>query len=406
MSSIQKITFKNKNGFELSALLEVPLNHQPKAYALFAHCFTCSKNLNAVRQVVKALTRHGFAVLSFDFTGLGQSDGVFADTNFSSNIDDLIAAAGFLEKQYEAPKLLVGHSLGGAAVLFASDLLSSVQAVATVGAPSSPHHVQHLFEKNLEEIEENGVANVSIGGRPFTIKKQFIDDINNTKLADKLGRFKKPLLVLHSPQDDTVGIDNAKEIYEQAKHPKSFISLDGADHLLTDKADAAYVGSVIASWADRYLTIPEKEQPKLLKEVLVRIENQEYTTEITNGKHMILADEPSSLGGNDLGQSPYDLLLASLGSCTAITLRMYANRKKWNLEEINIHLSHSREHSADGEATVDEKEGQIDKIERLIELKGNLDEKQRTRLLEIANKCPVHKTLHSLTEIDTQLISN
>ncbi len=403
MSSIQKITFKNKNGFELSALLEVPLNQQPKAYALFAHCFTCNKNFNAVKQVVKALTRDGFAVLSFDFTGLGQSDGDFSDTNFSSNVDDLIAAAEFLEEQFKAPKLLVGHSLGGAAVLVASDLISSVQAVATIGAPSSPNHVQNLFETNLQEIEKAGIAKVSIGGRPFTIKKQFLDDINSAKLAERLSHFKKPLLVLHSPQDSTVSIENAKEIYEFAKHPKSFISLDGADHLLTNKADATYVGSVIASWADRYLTIPEKEEPKLLKEVLVRIENEEYTTEITNGKHTIVADEPANLGGSDLGQTPYDLLLASLGSCTAITLRMYANRKKWPLEEVKVHLSHSREHSVDGKATAEKKE-QIDKIERLIELKGNLDKTQRARLLEIADKCPVHNTLHSPTEIKTELI--
>jgi putative redox protein len=396
--SSHKISFQNKSGYQLAARLELPIDQKAHAYVIFAHCFTCNKNLNAVRNISRALTQNGFGVLRFDFSGLGESEGDFADTNFSSNVDDLIAAAAYLEKEYEAPKLLVGHSLGGAAVLFAAGELPSVEAVATIGAPSSPIHVKHLFQSSLEEIESNQYAEVNIGGRPFRIKKQFVDDLYAQNMADRVKALRKPVLILHSPQDTTVGINNAAEIYGAAMHPKSFVSLDGADHLLSNKADSVYAGNMIAGWATRYL--PQEEAPVIKKEkqVTAQIGAEGFTTEILAGPHSLRADEPIRVGGNDYGPTPYDLLLSSLGACTAMTLRMYADRKKWPLEEVTVHLSHSKTHANDCESC-DQSQSKIDLIEKKIRIKGDLDEKQRQRLLEIADKCPVHKTLHNEIKI-------
>lgn len=253
MNITKKITFKNEKGQTLAARLELPKNSTPRAYALFAHCFTCNKNLTAVRTIGRTLTQKNIAVLRFDFTGLGESEGDFESTNFSSNIEDLYSAASFLAENYEAPSLLIGHSLGGAAVLFASKKISSVRAIATIGAPSNPEHVSHLFKNSVEEINDSGKAIVAIGGREFTIQKHFLEDIQDKNIKHQLEDFKNSILVMHSPQDTTVGIENAAEIYKAARHPKSFVSLNGADHLLSNKKDSEYVGQIIATWADRYL---------------------------------------------------------------------------------------------------------------------------------------------------------
>lgn len=402
--AVTKIEFQNKDGYQLSARLELPIDQKPHAYAIFAHCFTCNKNLNAVRNISRALTQHGFAVLRFDFSGLGESEGEFANTNFSSNVEDLIAAAAYLEATHEAPKLIVGHSLGGAAAIFAAKALKSVEAVATIGAPASPEHVQHLFQHSLEEIANNNFAEVNIGGRPFKIKKQFVDDLNSQNMSHVLKSLRKPILILHSPQDTTVGIANAAEIYGAAMHPKSFVSLDGADHLLSEKADSVYSGNLIASWAARYIQPNDKVVLKKTKQVTVRIGEDGFTTDILAGKHYLRADEPINVGGNDFGPNPYELLLSSLGACTVMTLKMYANRKKWSLEEVVVHLSHGKNYVEDCN-TCEESGAKIDVIEKSIEIKGDLDEKQRQRLLQIADKCPVHKTLHSEVRVETVLLS-
>ena len=311
-----KLQFQNAEGFSLSARLEQPVDKQPLAYAIFAHCFTCTKNLLAVTNISRALTAQGIAVLRFDFTGLGESEGDFADTNFSSNVEDLIDAARHLTTHYEAPKLIIGHSLGGAAVLMAASKIESIEAVATVGAPSDPPHVTHLFQNSLEEIETSGEAVDSLSGRPFKIKKQFIDDLTHTDLQSRLKQLKKPLLILHSPQDETVGISNAEKIYTHAMHPKSYISLDGADHLLSAKEDSLYVGHMIASWAVRYIDLsPKTENLKTDHQVVVRNEAEHnFFSEIMANGHYIMADEPKSVGGTNLAGTPYDLLVAGLGA--------------------------------------------------------------------------------------------
>jgi len=404
MNSIN-VLFNNQSGEKLAAKLELPADSKPKAYAIFAHCFTCSKNLSAVVNISRALTMEGIGVLRFDFTGLGQSKGDFSETNFSSNIDDLIKANEFLKGEYNAPALIIGHSLGGAAVLAASHKLKNIQAVATIGAPADPVHVKHLFDKDLDEIEEKGEAQVSIGGRPFKVKKQLIDDLKKSSVKETLKELNKALLVMHSPQDAIVEVANARKIYESAMHPKSFISLDGADHLLSNKDDSMYVGKVIAAWAQRYLEFTETSDLSTDKQVVTRTGDDGYTTEIKAGYHFFLADEPESVGGKNLGPTPYDLLVAGLGACTSMTLRMYADRKKWPLEEVKVHLQHSKEHSQDCD-NCEEKGAKIDVIAREIELFGDLTDEQKTRLLEIADKCPVHKTLHSDITIESKLKSS
>lgn len=398
----QKISFTNSKGEKLAARLELPIDQKPHSYALFAHCFTCNKNLTAVRNIARALNQNGVAVVRFDFTGLGESEGDFEDTNFSSNIDDLVAAAQHMQNEYQAPKIIIGHSLGGAASVFAASKIESIEAVVTIGAPSDPSHVSHLLNSKIGEIQESGIASVSIGGRDFTVKKQFLEDIESKNMARILKELRKPLLVMHSPQDTTVGINNAAEIYQAAHHPKSFVSLDGADHLLTNKEDSVYVGNLIASWVQRYIPLPEKERLLSDHQVAVRTGEEGYTTEIKAGKHHLIADEPESVGGNNYGPTPYGMLLSSLGACTSMTLRMYADRKGWDLKEVKVHLNHNRIHSDDCEVC-ESQSAKIDQIDRIIELEGNLDDKQRKRLLQIADKCPVHKTLHNQIHVSTSL---
>ena len=402
--NIQKINFTNAEGQQLVGRLELPINQHPHNFAIFAHCFTCNKNLSAVKNITRELTSNGFGVLRFDFTGLGESEGDFENTNFSGNVDDLISASNYLKENHTAPTLLIGHSLGGAAVIFAASKIDSVKAVATIGAPSNPKHVKHLIQNSVEEIKATGKANVSIGGRPFTIKKQFLDDIETKSLPDVAQNLRKALLVMHSPQDTTVGIENAEQIYVAARHPKSFVTLDGADHLLMKKEDSIYVGSVIATWAKRYISIPKIDTISTTHQAVASLDAEDgFTTQMTVGSHTMMADEPISYGGNDFGPSPYEFVSAGLSACTAMTVQMYVKRKGWDLQNIEVHTSHTKVAKQIVE-NGEQKEIKVDTFNREIKLKGNLDDKQIQRVLQIADKCPVHKTLHSAIEVITTLV--
>ena len=399
----EKIRFENADGNALAARLDRPDGESPCAFALFAHCFTCSKDLRAAGAISRALTRHGIAVLRFDFTGLGESEGEFADTNFSSNVEDLIAAADYLSEHHEAPRILVGHSLGGAAVLQAAQRLDSVQAVSTIGAPYDPEHVTQHLQDAVEDIEEKGEARVQLAGRTFTIRKQFLDDLAATKMETTIRTLGRALLIFHSPVDQTVGANNAAKIFQAAKHPKSFVSLDDADHLLTDRSDAEYLGVVLGAWAEKYVdrSVSEPDTPD--EDVVTRTEGT-YRTAIHAGRHALVGDEPESVGGDDDGPTPYGFLLSALGSCTGMTLRMYADRKEWPLDETIVRLSHEKVHAEDCE-NCDTEQGQVDRITREIEIRGRLSDDQRERLFEIANKCPVHRTLLGDVDVRSSLRS-
>ena len=402
--NFQKINFQNKQGQTLSGRLELPADRHPHNYVLFAHCFTCNKNLLAIRNISRALTAAGFGVLRFDFTGLGESEGEFEDTNFSGNVEDLIAASDYLAENFDAPSLLVGHSLGGAAVIFAAARINSVKAVATIGAPSNPEHVQNLLKSDLSEIKEKGIAEVNVGGRNFTIKKQFLEDLQSKSLPDIAKKMRKALLILHSPQDTTVSIKNAEEIYIAAHHPKSFVSLDGADHLLSKKEDSIYAGNVIAGWASRYMPITNVKKIASKHDVTASLDQEQiFTTEMKVGDHYLTADEPESYGGNNFGPSPYELVSAGLAACTAMTIQMYARRKKWDVKNVEVHISYDKQHAIDCE-NCEADTAKIDTFTREIKFTGDMDEKQINRILQIADKCPVHKTLHSETQIITNLI--
>ena len=407
MSNSQRITFKNQRGFELSARIDLPLGRHPYPFVIFAHVFTGNKNLIAAKHISRALTLNGFGVLRFDFTGLGDSEGDFSKTNFSSNVEDLEAAADYVTEHYMAPAVIVGHSLGGIAAIFAAARIESIKAVVSIGAPSYPEHVTHLLQDKIDEIEKNGCARVQIGGRTFSIRKQFLDDLQAQEHVPIIENLGKALLVMHSPQDEIVGIKNAAEIYKLAQHPKSYVTLDGANHMLTNKDDAFYAGNVIASWVKRYIEFPKVEKLETDSQVVVRLEGDDYTTEIQAEQHSIIADEPISVGGNDFGPSPYELLNASLGACTAMTLKMYARRKKWDLQEVKVHLSYEKTKVySDHQANPDSKDGRIDRFELEIELIGDLDDEQKARLLEIANRCPVHKTISSPSVFATRLLGD
>jgi uncharacterized OsmC-like protein/fermentation-respiration switch protein FrsA (DUF1100 family) len=385
------------HGHELAARLEMPAG-TPRAYAVFAHCFTCSKDSKAAVYIGQALAARGIAVLRFDFTGLGASGGEFADSNFSSNIDDVVCVAKYLKDNYAAPQILIGHSLGGAAVLAAAQRIPEARAVATLGAPYDPRHVEHLL-RNKEELLSKGEATVDIGGRPFRIRRDFLDDLERHDPSTSIGGLGRALLILHSPQDAIVPIDNATKIFVAAKHPKSFVSLDRADHLLTNPDDAAYAAEVLAAWSSRYLQAPENEIVDGVR--VIEAGEGKFAQDIYAGRHRLRADEPVSIGGADTGPTPYDLLLASLGACTAMTLRLYANEKRLPLTRVSVVLKHGRVHAADC-AACETREGKIDRIERVVTLEGDLDDAQRAKLLEIADKCPVHRTLHSELRVDTR----
>jgi len=403
--NFRRLKFPNRNGQTLAARLDLPLDGAPHAYAVFAHCFTCSKNLTAIGNINTALTRNGIAVLRFDFTGLGESEGDFADTNFTTNVEDLVDAAQFLAEHYKAPKILIGHSLGGAAVLQASARIDASEAVAVIGAPASTDHVLKHLTGAREQIEKRGEAEVQLDGRPFRIKKEFIDDLEADHMSVSIRTLKRPLLILHSPIDNIVGIENAATIFRAARHPKSFISLDRADHLLSDKADSEYVGAMIAAWSLKYLPPPGPDASREAaadNRVLTRTGKTGFRTEILANGHGLLADEPLSVGGTDTGPTPYDYVVAGLGACTSMTLRMYADRKKWPLDAIDVRLAHRKIHADDCKDCENEPR-YLDEIEREITLEGDLDGDQRKRLLQIADRCPVHRTLEGEIRIRTKL---
>ena len=349
----------------------------------------------------RILAAMGIAVLRFDFTGLGQSEGEFADTNFTTNVGDLLAAVRFLEEEYAAPALLLGHSLGGTAVLQAAHDIPSAVAVATIGSPADPEHVTHLFGEQRDELEAAGEVDVQLGGRPFTIKKQFVEDLAAHPMPESVGSLRKAIMILHAPLDDVVELDNASQLFAAAKHPKSFVSLDKADHLLTRDEDSRYAGEIIAAWAAKYLPEDaEDEQPAVPEGVVVaRTDAGGFRTDIHLGKHHITADEPASVGGTNLGPTPYGLLSAALAACTTMTLQMYAKHKKLDLQAATVEVKHDKVHAQDA----GNQGGKIDSFKREIFLEGDLDAEQRQRLLEIADKCPVHQTLERSNHIETVL---
>ncbi|OMH26628.1 bifunctional alpha/beta hydrolase/OsmC family protein [Motiliproteus sp. MSK22-1] len=400
-----KLEFPGSDGLLIAGLLETPSDN-PHAFALFAHCFTCGKDMIAASRIARSLVAKGYAVLRFDFTGLGSSDGEFANSNFSSNIADLVHAADYLRDNYRPPSLLIGHSLGGSAVLAAAHAVPEATGVVTIGAPADPEHVTKQFACNTTDINKSGQAEVNLGGRTFTIKKQFLDDLTSHNQHEKIAKLKKALLVFHSPADVTVSINEAEKIYRTAKHPKSFISLDNADHLLTQPRDSEYVAATIAAWSTRFIAdteIVEQRAPLLKKgHVLVTEKNKQFTRTLLSDTHVWLADEPTSLGGDDLGPDPYEHLLAALGACTSMTIRMYANRKKIKLDDVSVELTHNRQHMEDCENCEDSPK-QIEILHRYVTLKGDLSDQERKRLLEIADRCPVHRTLDGELEIETEL---
>ena len=402
-SKRESLKFTGSDGQELAARLQLPLSGKAKAYAIFAHCFSCGKDVVAANRISEALADLGIAVLRFDFTGLGQSKGDFADTNFSTNLDDLEAAADFLRSNYQAPALLIGHSLGGAAVLAVAHKMPEVNAVVTIGAPAEPSHVAHLFDNVRDRIEEAGEAEISLGGsRPLRIKKQFLSDLEKYDAKSSIPKLKRALLVMHAPLDTIVGIENAGQIFGAAKHPKSFISLDGADHLLTRREDAAYAAEVIAGWASKYLDIREEAPLKAAQgEVVVKQADGKFAQRIAAGPHAMRADEPKAYGGDESGPTPYDLVLAGLGACTSMTIKMYADRKGWQVDDVEVKLTHEKMHASACE-TCETEDGKIDHIHRSIHIEGDLSEEQRKSLLIIADKCPVHRTLHSEVHITTE----
>lgn len=401
----ERIRFKNREGIELDARLELPEDEKPLAYAVFAHCFTCTKNSLAATRIARELGRQRIAVLRFDFTGLGESEGDFAATGFSSNLADLIAAAAWLEQHHDAPQILIGHSLGGAAVLQAAGRIPSVRAVATLAAPCDPAHVLRLLGDSAAEIERRGKAQIEIGGRPITLGKEFLDDLRGPDPREIIAGLDAALLVMHSPLDRVVDISNAAAIYQAARHPKSFISLDPADHLLSRKEDSRYAADMIAVWARRYLETAV-ETPRFAEvidnRVTVRTPAGAFRSDMFVNGHALVADEPIAYGGTGRGPSPYDYLQAALGACTGMTLQMYAGRKKWPLESVVVRLTHEKIHERDCENCEDPKR-KIDHFDRELELTGDLSAEQRARLLEIAEKCPVHKTLLGEASIDTSL---
>ncbi len=394
------LSFKNRYDESLEGVIDLPFTQNIVAFAIFAHCFTCGKNLFAARQISRSLALKGIAVLRFDFTGVGESEGAFEDTNFTTNVTDIEDAANYLEENYAAPSLLIGHSLGGAAVLFSAQKIASISAIVTIAAPSSPDHIMHLFRHSKEEIIQNEKATMMIAGREITIKKQFIEDIMSLSMKDLLHDLHKPILIMHSPTDNIVGINNAAEVYKRANHPKSFVSLDGADHLLKRQRDSEYVSEIISSWATRYLDTKENIQSE--SQVDVWLNNDKFTTEVVARKHTWIADEPKDAGGNDLGPTPYELLSSALATCTAITLKMYAKRKNWDIGEIKVMVEHRRTY-ADDCAHCDDDSKLIEIFKRKLVFNEELDAEKKNRLHHIADHCPVHKTLSKSSRIETIL---
>lgn len=403
------VTFKSASDEDLSGVLHQPENGAIKAYALFAHCFTCTKDIKAATNIASTLAAKGIATLRFDFSGLGGSTGEFSDSSFSTNVQDLLGAAKFLEDKYEAPQILIGHSLGGTAVLSAAKDIASAKAVATIGSPASPEHILHVLDGHLETLENEGEAVVPLAGRPHVFKQQFVDDVT-THMVDA-GAVSKALMVMHAPLDAIVSINEASKIFGQAKHPKTFVSLDQADHLLSRKQDAVYAGNLIASWADNYITPSDTASGSSAKvkakpeQKIVSVSgktDQAFINIAQAGEHRFIVDEPLHYGGTDLGPTPYDYLAVALGSCTSMTLNGYARRKKLGVISVSVRVEHDRIHAKDCDSCT-KTEGKVDQFIRHIHIEGDITEAQRSRMLEIADLCPVHRTLENEIKIITQL---
>lgn len=405
--STQRVFFIGSQRGRLAARLELP-KAPPATFALFAHCFTCSKDYLASTRVSRALAARGVAVLRFDFTGLGDSEGDFAKTNFTSNIEDIVCAANYLREHFEAPKLLIGHSLGGVAVLAAAQQVPESEAVATLAMPSNPIHITHHIAARVGQIERSGAAEVEIASRPSRVHEHFLDDLAVHDPVEIIGNLNRALWVFHGSEDDVVDIKHAETIYGFARHPKNLILLASADHLLTDRKDADFVADVLAAWAARFAGMPAQAQTSPVVEepglvVVSETGHGRFAQCISSGHHSFGADEPREHGGDDTAPTPYDLLLASLGACTSMTIRMYAARKKLPLRHVEVTLRHAKMHAQDCE-DCDTQEGRIDHIERVIALRGDLSEGQRTKLVEIADMCPVHRTLRGEVRIATRLL--
>ena len=391
----QVFDFTGARGLRLSGRLDLP-EGPVRAYALFAHGFTLTKNSLAATHIARALNARGVGVLRFDFAGLGQSEGDFADSTFSGDVADLVEAARAMQAAGVAPCLLIGHSLGGAAVLAAAPDLPKVKAVVTIGAPFDVSHVTNQFGPALQTILDQGEARVMLDGRPFTVRRGFVDDLRTHDLGARIAQLRRPLLVLHAPLDDVVGADHASRIFLAARHPKSFVSLDDAGHLLNRPTDAIYTADVIAAWAERYvrsLTPSEAAQGEIEPGVSVRETRAgRFQVEVKVGAARFLADEPLDVGGLGSGPSPFELVAAGLGACTAMTLRMYADQKAWPLSRVSVAVAHDKVAGATPP----------DRFERVVTLDGDLDETQLTRLMQIADRCPVHRMLEPGARIETR----
>lgn len=400
----QKLEFEGHSGAQLAARLDLP-NGPVRGYALLVHCFTCSKDLAGLRRIGAELAREGIAVMRFDFTGLGSSEGEFSSTNFSTNLADIRVAVDFMRTHLEAPQLMIGHSLGGAAVLAAAGGVEEVRAVVTIGAPSDADHVLNNFHADLGEIEQSGKARVDLHGREFTITRQFIEDVREHELSEAIRNLRKPLLIMHAPGDEIVGIDSATAIFTAARHPKSFVSLDKADHLLTDEEDARFAAGVIAGWASRYMSPDRSQAAEEIEHVRVSETGVgKFQNAVQAGRHRLFADEPEEMGGDDTGPSPYDFLSAALGACTSMTLRIYAEHKKIDLGRVSVDVSHRKVHRKDSESdAAGGRRERIDQFERVITVEGELDEALKAKVVEIANKCPVHRTLENSSQVETRL---
>ncbi|MFK8026895.1 MAG: alpha/beta fold hydrolase [Gammaproteobacteria bacterium] len=405
MTKRKKIQFENSSGISLSAELELP-DISIKYFALFAHCFSCGKDISAASRISRHLASHGIAVMRLDFMGIGDSEGDFSNSNFTSNIDDLVSAANYLGEKYRSPQLLIGHSLGGTAALYAAKAIPECQAVVSIGSPAKPNHILKHFPDKVNQLTADESLSINIAGNSYEIKKQFVDDLNTHSSATEFNKLRKAILVLHSPLDEIVSIDEATHIFVEAKHPKSFITLDKADHLLSRVEDTEYVANTIAAWAARYITVAGDAANNVQQgEVKIGEANTKFLREVFSDDHQWLSDEPKIHGGENLGPDPYEQLLSSLGTCTSMTLRMYCNHKGWKVDNIEVKLKHSRIHSTDcGQHAKDN--CKIELIEKVITIEGELDEKQRDRLIEVADRCPVHKTLLSHLEINSNYIFN
>lgn len=386
-------TFAGADGERLAGRFDMPQG-TPRAYALFAHCFSCSRDSLAATRIARALAGCGIAVLRFDFAGLGDSEGEFAARGFGGDVRDIVAAARAMAAAGRAPRLLIGHSLGGTAALAAAGALPEIAAVATIGAPYDAGHVTKLFGDRLDAIAHDGEATVDLGGRAFVIRRGFLEDLRSHEPARILPALNRPLMVLHSPVDDVVGIDNASAIFLAARHPKSFVSLDQADHLLSDPRDASFAAQVIAAWAMRYLSPQSEIAPAAGDDSVAVTETGagKFQVEVEAAGLRFPADEPIAVGGLGSGPSPYQLLSAALGACTAMTLRLYAEQKRWPLQRVAVRITHTKTG-----------EPRRDTFSRSIALHGDLDDAQRSRLREIADKCPVHRTLERGAGIETVL---